>query len=83
MKSLSNRVLRYTGCWAIVSWLIPHHQGVQDSGKLKVTGRASHDGLIESVVYEHLKFFHGLQWHPERINQYQMYAALVNAARSS
>ena len=60
-----------------------HHQGVQDSGKLKVTGRASHDGLIESVVYEHLKFFHGLQWHPERINQYQMYAALVDAARSS
>ena len=60
-----------------------HHQGVRDSGGLKVTGRANHDGLIESVVYEHLKFFHGLQWHPERINQYQMYAALVNAARSS
>ena len=60
-----------------------HHQGVRDSGSLKVTGRANHDGLIESVVHEDLKFFHGLQWHPERINQYQMYAALVNAARSS
>jgi putative glutamine amidotransferase len=60
-----------------------HHQGVRDSGGLKVTGRANHDGLIESVTYEHLKFFHGLQWHPERMNQYQMYAALVNAARGS
>jgi len=60
-----------------------HHQGVRDSGGLKVTGRANHDGLIESVTYEHLKFFNGLQWHPERMNQYQMYAALVNAARGS
>ena len=60
-----------------------HHQGVRDCGNLKVTGRANHDGLIESVVYDHLKFFHGLQWHPERINQYQMYSALVDATRSS
>ena len=60
-----------------------HHQGVENAGSLVVTGRASHDGLIEAVEKPSHRFFHGVQWHPERINQFQMYSALVRAARGS
>jgi len=60
-----------------------HHQGVRDAGGLTITGRASHDGLIEAVEKPSHRFFHGVQWHPERINQFQMYSALVRAARGS
>ncbi len=60
-----------------------HHQGVYDPGELTVVGRAVHDGLIEAVEKTDRRFFQGLQWHPERISQFQMYSALVRAARGS
>ncbi|MEC7198920.1 MAG: gamma-glutamyl-gamma-aminobutyrate hydrolase family protein [Candidatus Thermoplasmatota archaeon] len=38
---------------------------------------------MEAVEKPSHRFFHGVQWHPERINQFQMYSALVRAARGS
>lgn len=59
-----------------------HHQGVSDPGSLTVTAHSSHDGLIEGVERSDKKFCLGVQWHPERIEQIQLYRALVDAARA-
>ena len=58
-----------------------HHQGVADAGSLTVTALAEHDGLIEAVERNDLRFCLGVQWHPERIGHDVLYSALVQAAR--
>ena len=58
-----------------------HHQGVADAGDLTVTAIAEHDGLIEAVERQDLKFCLGVQWHPERAGHDVLYSALVQAAR--
>ena len=58
-----------------------HHQGISDPGSLKVSAHSTHDGLIEGVEHTDKKFCLGVQWHPERIGQFQIYRALVEAAR--
>lgn len=58
-----------------------HHQGVRDPGSLLVNAHSSHDGLIEGVERPDKKFCVGVQWHPERIEQIQIYRALVEAAQ--
>ena len=59
-----------------------HHQGVADAGSLRITGYSEHDNLIEAVENPNLKFFLGVQWHPERIEHLPLFAALIEAARS-
>ena len=58
-----------------------HHQGVADAGSLRVTAHAEHDGLIEAVERDDLRFCLGVQWHPERIGHDVPYSALVQVAR--
>ena len=58
-----------------------HHQGVADAGDLTVAATAKHDGLIEAVERQDLKFCLGVQWHPERAGHDVLYSALVQAAR--
>ena len=58
-----------------------HHQGVADAGDLTVTAIAEHDGLIEAVERQDLRFCLGVQWHPERAGHDVLYSALVQAAR--
>ena len=42
---------------------------------------AEHDGLIEAVERQDLRFCLGVQWHPERAGHDVLYSALVEAAR--
>jgi len=58
-----------------------HHQGVADAGDLTITAIAEHDGLIEAVERQDLRFCLGVQWHPERAGHDVLYSALVQAAR--
>ena len=58
-----------------------HHQGVADAGDLTVAAIAKHDGLIEAVERQDLRFCLGVQWHPERAGHDVLYSALVQAAR--
>ncbi len=58
-----------------------HHQGVADAGDLKVVGR-SEDGLIEAVEDPDKRFCISVQWHPEMTGQHEIFAALIEAARS-
>ena len=58
-----------------------HHQGVADAGDLTVAATAKHDGLIEAVERQDLRFCLGVQWHPERAGHDVLYSALVQAAR--
>jgi len=60
-----------------------HHQGVSDPGSLQINAHSSHDGLIEGVERNDLRFCVGVQWHPERIGHLGLYRALVKAARGS
>ena len=59
-----------------------HHQGLANAGSLSITGYSEHDNLIEAVERPDLKFFLGVQWHPERIEHLALFTALVEAARS-
>jgi putative glutamine amidotransferase len=56
-----------------------HHQGVDDPGTLRVTGRAG-DGLPEAVEDPDRRFVLGVQWHPEVIRDRRLFGALVEAA---
>ena len=58
-----------------------HHQGVADAGDLTVAAIAKHDGLIEAVERQDLRFCLGVQWHPERAGHDVLYSALVQVAR--
>ena len=59
-----------------------HHQGVANAGSLSISGYSEHDNLIEAVERPDLKFFLGVQWHPERIEHLPLFIALIEAARS-
>jgi len=56
-----------------------HHQAVEESGPLRVVGRAP-DGIVEAVESDDHPFFVGVEWHPELIDP-TPYAALVAALR--
>lgn len=56
-----------------------HHQGVDDPGTLKVTGRAE-DGTPEAVEDPAHRFVLGVQWHPEVTRDKRLFGALVTAA---
>ena len=56
-----------------------HHQGVDDPGKLTVTGRAE-DGLVEAVEDPGHRFVLGVQWHPEVTRDVRLFGALVTSA---
>jgi putative glutamine amidotransferase len=48
-----------------------HHQGIKEIGKDIRPIAHTDDGLIEAIEYEkreHLPFFMGVQWHPERMD---------------
>ena len=65
----------------VTSW---HRQAISDPGSMRVVGRA-HDGVIEAIVDPSLRFFVGVQWHPERTADPtlgdRLFAHLVAAAR--
>lgn len=58
-----------------------HHQAIADPGALTVTGWAE-DGTVEAVEDPSLRFFVGVQWHPETTDDWRIYGALVTAARA-
>jgi putative glutamine amidotransferase len=64
-----------------------HHQGVASVGALVATGWAVDDEvdgveLVEVVEDPSKKFAIGVQWHPEQTDDWRLFAALVDAARS-
>lgn len=61
-----------------------HHQAIDSLGPgLRVTARASGDGLPEAVESEGPGWVLGVQWHPEADPQSPVIAALVGAARDA
>ena len=64
-----------------------HHQCVDDLGNgLVVDARSAEDGIIEAFHAPELRFFLGVQWHPEmlaaaRPEAAALFAALASAAR--
>ena len=56
-----------------------HHQGVEDSGSLVVSGHAD-DGVIEGVEDPTRRFALGVLWHPEVRDDTRLFEALVDAA---
>lgn len=59
-----------------------HHQAVDDPGRGFFASGWSPDGVIEAI--EHREHFAiGVQWHPERLGDLRLYAALVNAAEDA
>jgi putative glutamine amidotransferase len=64
-----------------------HHQGVASVGALVATGWAVDDEvdgveLVEVVEDPAKQFAIGVQWHPEQTNDWRLFAALVDAART-
>ena len=57
-----------------------HHQGVDDPGRLTVTGRCPDDGVPEVMEDRGRAFALGVQWHPERTGDLRVFAALNEAA---
>jgi putative glutamine amidotransferase len=62
-----------------------HHQAVKTTAPtLKISAHAT-DGLVEGVELPDLKFFIGVQWHPECIQEYKeqqlLFQAFIQAAR--
>jgi putative glutamine amidotransferase len=57
-----------------------HHQGVESSGSLKVTGWA-HDETPEAVEALDHRFAVGVLWHPEVSDDLRLFEALVAATR--
>ncbi|MER5480874.1 gamma-glutamyl-gamma-aminobutyrate hydrolase family protein [Streptomyces sp. NPDC002734] len=55
-----------------------HHQGIDDPGALRVTGR-SDDGLAEAVEDPSRRFVVGVQWHPEVSCDDALFARFVAA----
>ncbi|OWA19283.1 gamma-glutamyl-gamma-aminobutyrate hydrolase [Streptomyces sp. CS227] len=55
-----------------------HHQGIDDPGTLRVTGR-SDDGLAEAVEDPARRFVVGVQWHPEVSGDDALFARFVAA----
>ncbi|MFJ9901127.1 gamma-glutamyl-gamma-aminobutyrate hydrolase family protein [Streptomyces sp. NPDC091280] len=59
-----------------------HHQGVDDPGRLQVSGR-SHDGLPEAVEDSARRFVLGVQWHPEISQDEALFTAFVAACQDT
>jgi putative glutamine amidotransferase len=57
-----------------------HHQGVEDPGRLTVSGHAD-DGTVEAVEDPSRRFALGVLWHPEVREDGRLFNALVDAAR--
>jgi putative glutamine amidotransferase len=57
-----------------------HHQGIADPGRLTVTGWAD-DGTVETLEDPARRFFLGVQWHPEAMDDPRLFTALVAATR--
>lgn len=55
-----------------------HHQGVDDPGRIAVTGWAD-DDVIEAIEDPAGRFVVGLQWHPEEHGDVRPFEALVRA----
>lgn len=55
-----------------------HHQGIDDPGSLRVTGR-SDDGLAEAAEDPSRRFVVGVQWHPEVSGDDILFARFVAA----
>ena len=53
-----------------------HHQAVKNTGSLS-TAALSDDGLIEAVYMPGKKFILGVQWHPERMYQFNIHSKLI------
>lgn len=63
-----------------------HHQAVRQLGSGLVVNSFTDDGVIEGFESTNLKFFMGIQWHPEcMLNEYpitlELFEGFVNAAR--
>ena len=54
------------------------HNSVLKNTKLKITSK-SIDGYIESIEDSNKKFFIGVQWHPEDINQIKIFKKLIES----
>lgn len=59
-----------------------HHQGIDDPGDLRVTGRAS-DGSVEAAELPGRRFAFGVQWHPEVAGGDGLFAAFVLACAAT
>ncbi len=61
-----------------------HHQSIKNLGRgLEITAVAE-DGVIEGVSLSNHPFCHGLQWHPERLENKdteRIFAALIRACK--
>ena len=55
------------------------HKSVLKNTNLKITSK-SIDGYIESIEDSNKKFFIGVQWHPEDINQLELFQKLVDSS---
>lgn len=78
--SFSGRLREIAECGeAIVNSF--HHQSVKTAGKCEI-GAVSSDGICEAVFMEKLKFFLGVQWHPE-ISPDEVSSRIINAFVSS
>ena len=56
-----------------------HHQGVADPGSLRIAARAA-DGLIEALEDPSRPFVVGVQWHPEALNDQELFGHFVSHA---
>lgn len=53
------------------------HKSVLKNTSLKIVSK-SIDGYIESIEDSNKKFFIGIQWHPEDINQFKIFKKLID-----
>lgn len=58
-----------------------HHQAVEDAGTLTACGWSG-DGIVEAIADPAHPFALGVQWHPELLEQYDAYRALIRAAHA-
>lgn len=58
-----------------------HHQAVDDPGAAFLVEGRTDAGVIEAVRAPGRRFAVGVQWHPERLGDLRLYAALVHATR--
>lgn len=59
-----------------------HHQAVDHPGDGFLVRGRSPDGVVEAIVHHGHPFAVGVQWHPERLGDTRLYAALVEAGRA-
>jgi putative glutamine amidotransferase len=57
-----------------------HHQAVDNPGAFVPCAWAT-DGVMEAIFHPEHPFAVGVQWHPELLGQYEVYKALIDAAR--